>query len=151
MEIIRRHEGHTEVKTDRYWALGYYFETLDDKKKHQRREYLDWYGFMAQWSVLVIFVLFQIAFLVEWMVKNGLKYETPKSPSFTKSPTGKLGWLRNLQSFSTKVKWWLSKDVIQGWDWGTRGELVGGSVWTIWMLYLCIAKTGNGEYGVLFR
>jgi hypothetical protein len=146
MEFIRRHEGHTEVKTDRYWALGYYFETLNDKQKHQRREYLDWYGFMAQWSVLVIFVLFQIAFLVDWMLKNGLKYETPKSPSFTKSPTGKLGWLRNLQSLSTKLRWWMGKDVIRGWDWGTRGEWVGAGVWTIWMLYLCIAKTGNGKY-----
>jgi hypothetical protein len=144
MGYIRRHEGHHEVKTDQYWALGYYFESLDDKQKHQRREYLTWYGFMAQWSILAIFVLFQIAFLVNWTVKSGLRYETPKSPSFTKSPTGKLGWLRKLQSFSTKTKWWMSKDVIRGWDWGTRGEWIGTSVWTTWMLYLCIAKTGNG-------
>ncbi|KAH4927308.1 hypothetical protein HBI25_134560 [Parastagonospora nodorum] len=143
MHLIRRHEGHKEVKTDQYWAFGYYLETLNDKQKHQRREYLDWYGFVAQWSVLAIFVLFQIAFLIQWTAKSGLKYDAPKSPSFTKRPTGRLGWTRKLQNLSTKANWWMSKDVIRGWDWGTRGEWVGGSLWTIWLLYLCIAKTGN--------
>jgi hypothetical protein len=145
MDLIRRHEGHTEVKTDQYWAFGYYFETLNDAQKHQRREYLDWYGFVAQWSVLVIFVLFQVAFAVEWMVGSGLKYEQPKSPSFTKSPSGKLGWLRKLRSTFTNMKWWLGQDVLRGWNWGMRGEWIGASVWTVWLLYLCVANTGKGK------
>jgi hypothetical protein len=145
MDLIQRHEGHTEVKTDQYWAFGYYFESLNHEQKHQRREYLDWYGFVAQWSVLAIFVLFQVAFAVEWILKSGLKYEQPKSPSFTKSSAGKLGWLRKLKSTSTNMKWWLGQDVLRGWDWGTKGEWIGASVWTIWLLYLCVAKTGNGK------
>lgn len=144
MDFIRRHEGHKEVKTDQYWALGYYFETLNDQQKHQRREYLDWYGFVAQWSVLVIFALFQLSFFLGWLMNSGLKYEHPKSPSFTKGPEGK-SWLRSLRSVSARIKWWLSKDVIRGWAWGTRGEWVGGSIWTVWLLYLSIAKTGNGR------
>jgi hypothetical protein len=151
MDHIARHEGHTEVKTDQYWALGYYFETLDKDQKHQRREYLDWYGFVAQWSVLAIFVLFQVIFFLEWTMKSGLKYEQPKSPSFTKGSAGKLGWLQKLQSASTRMKWWMSKSIIRGWDWGTRGEWIGASIWTIWLLYLCIAKTGNGEMDVLLK
>ncbi|KAL5116848.1 hypothetical protein ACEQ8H_005200 [Pleosporales sp. CAS-2024a] len=143
MGFIQRHEGHSEVKSGRYWAFGYYFETLDHDQKHQRREYLDWYGFVAQWSVLAIFVLFQAAFLVEWLVKSGLKHDAPKSPSFHRRPAGKLGWLRKLQSVSTRAKWWMSKKMIAGWDWGTRGEWIGASIWMVWMLYLCIAKTGN--------
>jgi hypothetical protein len=146
MDHNRRHEGHTEVKTDHYWAFGYYFETLNDKQKHQRREYLDWYGFVAQWSVLAIFALFQIAFLIQWTAKGGPKYEAPESPSFTKRPTGKLGWLTKLQNLSTKVNWWMSEDIVRGWDWGTRGKWIGGTVWTIWSLYLCAAKTGIGDY-----
>jgi len=145
MDMFRRHEGHTEVKTDQYWALGYYFETLNDQQKHQRRDYLDRYGFAGQWSVLAVFALFQLSFFVNWMVSSGLQYERPKSPSFTKGPTDKFGWLRKVQSLSTKIKWWLGKDVLQGWDWGTRGEWVGGSVWAVWLLYLCVAKTGNGK------
>lgn len=149
MDLTRRHEGHTEVKTDQYWALGYYFETLDDKQKHQRREYLDWYGFVAQWSVLVIFVLFQVSFFLAWTVKSGLKYEQPKSPSFTKSPSGKLGWLKKLQALSTKFKWWTNKDIIRGWNWGSRAEWIGAGVWTTWLLYLCTANTGNGMHNTL--
>jgi hypothetical protein len=151
MDLIPRHEGHTEVKTDQYWAFGYYFESLNHEQKHQRREYLDWYGFVAQWSVLAIFVLFQVAFAVEWILKSGLKYEQPKSPSFTKSSTGKLGWLRRLKSTSTNMKWWMGQDVLRGWDWGSRGEWIGASVWTIWLLYLCIANTGNGKQSCMYK
>ncbi|CAO2653207.1 Nn.00g026180.m01.CDS01 [Neocucurbitaria sp. VM-36] len=143
MDILRRHEGHTEVKTDQYWAFGYYFETLDKTQKHQRREYLDWYGFVAQWSVLVIFALCQISFFIAWLVKSGLKYDRPKSPSFNKRLDGKLGWLRKLQSSTTRLEWWIRKDVIPGWNWGTRGEWLGASIWTVWLLYLCIAHTGK--------
>jgi hypothetical protein len=144
MDLFRRHEGHHEVKTDQYWAFGYSFETLDDNQKHQRRAYLDWYGFVAQWSVLVIFALFQIAFAMSWMMKSGLKYDQPKSPSFSKRPIGKLGWLRSFHSGCNKMLWWMRKDTIRGWNWGTRGEWIGATVWTVWLLYLCIAHTGNG-------
>lgn len=146
MDLLRRHGGHSEVKTDQYWALGYYFETLNDKQKHQRREYLDWYGFVAQWSVLLIFALFQISFFLTWLVKSGLRYDPPKSPSFNKRPEGKLGWLKVLQSRCTKLTWWLRKDVIRGWNWGTRGEWIGASLWTVWLFYLCVAHTGHGKY-----
>ena len=143
MDLIRRHEGHHEVKTDQYWALGYYFETLNDEQKHQRRNYLDWYGFVAQWSVLVIFALFQVGFAVSWLMKSGLKHDQPKSPSFNKRPFDKLGWLRGVQSGCDKMIWWMRKDVIKSWNWGTRGEWIGATVWTVWLLYLCIAHTGN--------
>jgi hypothetical protein len=145
MNFFRRHEGHHEVDKDKYWAFGYSFETLDEHQKHQRREYLDWYGFVAQWSVLVILALFQVCFVISWMIKSGLKYDTPKSPSFTKRPgSGKLGWLRSMQNSCTKMVWWMRKDIIRGWSWGTRGEWIGATVWTAWLLYLSVAHTGNG-------
>ncbi|KNG48467.1 metalloreductase fre8 [Stemphylium lycopersici] len=143
MALIWRHEGHHEVKTDQYWALGYYFETLNDEQKHQRRKYLDWYGFVAQWSVLVIFALFQVGFAVSWLMKSGLKHDQPKSPLSNKRPSDKLGWLRGLRSGCNKTTWWMQKDMIKGWNWGTRGEWIGATVWTMWLLYLCIAHTGN--------
>lgn len=141
MDLFRRHEGHTEVKTDQYWAFGYYFETLDDKQKHQRRDYLDWYGFVAQWSVLVIFALFQLSFYLRWVVNFGLKHERPKSPSFNKRPDARL--LVRFQSTCTRLLWWLNKDVVSGWSWGSRGEWCGATIWMIWLLYLCVANTGN--------
>lgn len=144
MDLFRRHEGHTEVKTDQYWALGYYFETLDDKQKHQRREYLDWYGFAAQWSVVVMMNLFQIGFFVAWVLRSSLKHDRPKSPSFNKRPDGKLGWLRSLQSVCNRTLWWMRKDVISNWNWGTRGECIGATGLSVWLLYLCVANTGRG-------
>ena len=146
MDLFQRHEGHTEVKSDKYWALGYYFETLNDEQKHQRREYLDWYGFAAQWSVLVVFALYQVSFFIAWVLKSGLNYERPKSPSFNKSTEGPLRWLKSLRSGCNNLVWWLQTDVIAGWNWGTRGEWVGATLWTVWLLYLCIAHTGNGTY-----
>ncbi|KAF1843014.1 uncharacterized protein K460DRAFT_367943 [Cucurbitaria berberidis CBS 394.84] len=143
MDFLRRHEGHNEVKTDRYWAFGYYFETLDKKQKHQRREYLEWYGFVAQWSVLAIFAAFQISFFLAWLVKSGLKYDPPKSPSFNKRSDGRLGWLRSLRNTGNRLLWWMRKDMIPGWNWGTRSEWIGASAWTVWLLYLCVAHTGK--------
>ena len=145
MDLIRRHEGHNEVKNDQYWAFGYYFETLNDEQKHQRRESLDYYGFVAQWSVLIIFVLFQISFFISWILRSALKYDQPKSPSFNKRHNGKLGWLRGIQSGCHRLMWWMRKDVISGWNWGTRGEWFGATFWTMWLLFLCIVQTGNGK------
>jgi hypothetical protein len=78
------------------------------------------------------------------VMKTGLKIDQPKSPSFTKRPKDRLGWLRSIQTGCSRMSWWMRKDVIRGWNWGTRGEWIGASVWTVWLMYLCIAHTGNG-------
>src|SRR5690348_8338542 len=118
MDLFRRHEGHHEVQTKSYWAFGYSFEPLDDKQKHLRRENLDYYGFAAQWSVLVIFALFQISFCIKWIITKGMRYEQPKSPSFNKSRQNTLGWLKSLHSRYARVAWWMQKDVVSRWNWG---------------------------------
>ncbi|KAJ4337931.1 hypothetical protein N0V87_004278 [Didymella glomerata] len=139
--LFRRHEGHHEVESKSYWAFGYSFEPLNDAQKHERRENLDYYGFAAQWSVLVVFALFQMSFGIRWIVTKGLRYEQPKSPSFNKGRENTLGWLKSLHSRYARMMWWMQKDVIKRWDWGTRGEWIGGTVWTVWLLYLCFVNT----------
>lgn len=145
MDLFRRHEGHHEVQSKSYWAFGYSFEPLNDEQKHQRRENLDYYGFAAQWSVLVVFALFQLSFGIRWIVSKGMRYEQPKSPSFNKGRENTLGWLKSLHSRYARVLWWMQKDVVSKWDWGTRGEWIGGTIWTIWLLYLCFVNTSPGE------
>jgi hypothetical protein len=147
MDLAPRHEGHHEVKTDQYWALGYSFEALNDAQKHQRRDYLDWYGFAAQWSVLLIFAGFQLVFFLNWIVNSALNNEHPKSPSFNKRPDGVARWLRGVHSRWSRMAWWMKKDLVKGWNWGTRGEWIGGLAWTAWLLYLCFAHTRPGEWG----
>jgi hypothetical protein len=146
MDLHPRHEGHTEVKTDQYWALGYSFETLSDEQKHQRREYLDWYGFTAQWSVLVVFAVIQGSIAISYLIQSGLKYDTPKSPSFSRRATSKLGWLRKLHSWGQQWRWWMRKSMLPWGNWGTRGEWIGASLWTVWLMYLCVAQTGKGGH-----
>ncbi|KAF1924540.1 uncharacterized protein M421DRAFT_72190 [Didymella exigua CBS 183.55] len=141
MDLFRRHNGHHEVDSKSYWAFGYSFAPLNDDQKQQRRESLDYYGFAAQWSVLLVFALFQMSFGIRWIVSKGMRYEQPKSPSFNKRRENALGWLNSLHSRYARIVWWMHKDVVRRWEWGTRGEWIGGTVWTAWLLYLCFVNT----------
>ncbi|KAF2845864.1 metalloreductase-like protein Fre8 [Plenodomus tracheiphilus IPT5] len=141
MDLFQRHKGHHEVEIGQYLGLGYYSVTLTDAQKHQRRETLDRYGFIAQWSVLVVFIVFQLGFLVSWVLRSGLEYDQPKSPSFNKRLGGKSSWLKSVQVIYSRTVWWMKKDIISGW--GTRGEWIGATAWTAWLLFLCITQTGK--------
>jgi hypothetical protein len=121
--------------------FGYEFATLNDEEKHARRVLLEYYPMIAQWSVLVVIVFFQISYLVSWVIRRGLNDERPRSPSFNKRGN-KWPWLRSGLQTSTKLRWWIRKDVVKGW--GTRAEWIGGGLWTVWLIYLCFAQTGNG-------
>lgn len=123
-------------------AFGYEFVTLDKDEKHARRLLLDLYPLVAQWSVLAVFAVFQLCFLLNWLVERGLEYERPRSPSFNKRLDGQWTWLRKSRQGWDRLVWWMKKDVIT--NWGTRAEWIGGGIWTVWLLCLCIVKTGNG-------
>lgn len=143
MDLIRRHAGHHEVEVGQYMGFGYYSVTLTEAQKHQRRETLDRYGFIAQWSVLVIFLLFQLGFFVAWILRSTTKNDPLKSPSFNKRPDARLFWLRRVQSICSRTVWWMNKDVVSGSNWGTRAEWIGATLWTLWLLVLCVAQTGK--------
>jgi hypothetical protein len=123
-------------------VLGYDFVTLDDAQKKSRRHLLELYPFVAQVSVLAVFALIQLCFFLSWISRRGLDYERPRSPSFTKRSDGNWTWLRKSLQGWDKMMWWMKKPVID--NWGTRGEWLGGGIWTVWLLYLCIVNTGNG-------
>jgi hypothetical protein len=122
--------------------FGYEFVTLDEDQKHARRRLLESYPVIAQFSALAIFALFQLCFFLSWLARRGLDYERPRSPSLTKRGDGRGTWLRKSRQTCEQARWWLKKSVIR--DWGTRGEWIGGAIWTFWLLYLCVAQTGNG-------
>jgi hypothetical protein len=123
-------------------VLGYDFVVLDDAQKKSRRHLLELYPFVAQVSVLAVFALVQLCFFLSWISRRGLDYERPRSPSFTKRSDGSWTWLRKSLQGWDKMMWWMKKPVID--NWGTRAEWLGGGIWTVWLLYLCIANTGNG-------
>jgi len=124
-------------------TFGYKFINLNDEQKKSRRELLEYYPFVAQVSVLLVFVLLQFGFFLSWLSKRGLDYERPRSPSIRKREDGTWTWLRKSQQGCDRMAWWLRRPLIA--NWGSRGEwLVGGS-WAAWLLFLCVVNTGNGE------
>lgn len=124
-------------------VFGYKIYIPGDDEKHEMRVLLDRYPLVAQWSVLIVFAGFQLFFLTSWLVNKGLEYERPRSPSFNKRLEGQWTWLRRSARAFNGLAWWARKDVINGW--GTRAEWIGGGLWTIWLLYLTVAPTGNSE------
>ncbi|KAF2001697.1 hypothetical protein P154DRAFT_553449 [Amniculicola lignicola CBS 123094] len=120
---------------------GYEFVNLNDDQKHARRRLLELYPAVAEWSVLVVIALFQLSFLLSWLLKYALEDERPGSPSFSKRVSGSAAWLKNARQHWARLRWWARKPVMR--NWGSRGEWIFGSLWAVWLLYLCVVDTGN--------
>lgn len=123
-------------------VFGYEFVTLDDPQKHQRRVLLDHYSSVAQWSALVIPVFYLLRLCLSKGAKQGQNHGRPRSPSFNKTPDGQGNLMYEARRLWTQSKWWMKEEVIP--NWGTRGEWLGAGAWTMWLLYLSVANTGNG-------
>ncbi|KAF2744818.1 hypothetical protein M011DRAFT_448634 [Sporormia fimetaria CBS 119925] len=122
-------------------VFGYAFIDLDDDQKRARRALLDFYPIVAELSALVVLALFQTSFAISWFVGKALHQGRPKSPSFDKPSPGQSSWPRRARRFTEGLRWSLRKPVVN--NWGTRGEWVVAAVWTAWLLYLCVVKTGD--------
>ncbi|KAH7135705.1 ferric reductase NAD binding domain-containing protein [Dendryphion nanum] len=121
-------------------AFGYEFVTLNQEQKHARRVLLEYYPKIAQVSVLLVVALFQLTFFISWFAKRG--QSEPGSPSLSKAKE-KWGFLKGFRRGLTSMKWWLKKPLISAWDCGSRGDWAFGSIWTLWLLTLCLLQTGN--------
>ena len=122
-------------------AFGYEFVTLTELEKEQRRYLLGLYPTIAQWSALGVFVFCQLYFLLSWFAERSA-LERPKSPFGRPGKIKSQTWIRKLQQTFQRASWWAGKSVRRGW--GTRGEWIAGSAWTVWLLFLSIHNTGNG-------
>lgn len=128
----------------------YRFVDLTDEGKHQRRERLDWYGQLAQLSVLVPLLLIQILFLASW-----LRRKLSRQDAFDQTPSSPYAKRLNAeQRFNSKdiarrwriFLWWCGDAVdLAGFPLGTKGELLGAVIWTAWLLMLSFAQTGDGK------
>lgn len=124
-------------------VFGYAFLDLDDEQKHARRVLLEYYPVVAQLSVLVIFAIFLVSFFLSWTAGRVLHHERPRSPLFGRRSAERWTWLRTSRQSFRRLRWWMSKPVMR--NWGTRGEWIIGGMWTVWLLYLCVVRTGNGN------
>ncbi|KAF2275094.1 uncharacterized protein EI97DRAFT_434662 [Westerdykella ornata] len=122
-------------------AFGYAFVNLDEQHKHARRILLDYYPVVAQLSVLVILGLFQLSIILGWLLRRFQVSERSRSPSLSKRFSRNTLWVRRFQHALETLRWWMRKPVMT--ECGTRGEWILGGLWTVWLLYLCVAQTGN--------
>ncbi len=130
----------------------YQFLTLDKAAKESRRHVLNRYGFIAHASVLIpllVFFLYRAGkSLARKLRHNHTPYSAvPGSPALKRQRQNASGsWAVAVR----KAAWWLEDDInFLGRNWGQRGELVFGYVWTLWLLFLCVNGTGNGESSTL--
>ncbi|KAI1812190.1 ferric reductase like transmembrane component [Poronia punctata] len=127
----------------------YQFIDLDDEQKQERRHTLDRYGLIAQLSVLVPIGLVLLYRLIKWTLAkaSGSRSGRGTYSAVPGSPTLKHRRLKPTGSWKTrgrKLAWWLGDDfVVFGWNLGSRDTVIGGAIWTVWLLVLCVLETGD--------
>jgi len=129
----------------------YEFVDLTDAQKQHRRVLLDAYGLVAQASAGVVLILIQVYFLAQWLrqKRSGSDdLDVPSSPSLKQSRSQIGGRLntRAVAQWWRRFTWWCGDSVkCMGSDLGTNGQITAAVAWTVWLLYLSFAETGNGE------
>ena len=120
----------------------YHFIDLDKEQLQRRRFLLDNYGQLAQASILLLPLIYQLSVGLRLLVtrfNRQIRYRPVKqhqSPVATRfrqnQSVGKVwSWQR--------LQWWLQDEIAPGWE--TRKEwLIAGS-WTAWLLILIIKDT----------
>lgn len=125
----------------------YRFVDLTDEQRHERRELLDYYGLLAQVSVLVPLLVIQVFFLASW-----LKRKIAPQCGFDQAPSSPYAKRSHAeQRFQVSKRWriflwWCGDSVhVAGVHVGTKGELLGAASWTAWLLLLSFLQTGDGK------
>ena len=123
----------------------YSFVNLDDEQTARRRHLLDWYGQLAQLSILLLPLVYYLSRGIRLIAT---RIGAPKSDRFRKdrqSPVVSRFDEGSRGSLWGRVRWTLDDEILQGW--GTSKECGIAVLWAIWMLMLAVRETGNGEWG----
>ncbi|KAL3426270.1 ferric reductase like transmembrane component [Phlyctema vagabunda] len=121
----------------------YHFVDLSKEELNDRRVLLDRYGVYAQLSALAPILAFQLYRLGNWVSserrRTKVAYsEVPTSPALKQLRNSSSGVLvRKWRS----TLWWLEGEVAP--SWGLRGHWIAAGAWTLWLLFLCIHRTGD--------
>ena len=121
------------------------FIDLNDQQKLERRQYLDFYATLAQFSILLPISILQLYFLGRWVLEK-LSREIPISPSSKKQlPSQSSRIIARLRAFSRTTLWKAGSEVsLWGYE-ATILESVAVAVYTALLLGLCTVQTQGGE------
>ncbi|KAF2214590.1 hypothetical protein CERZMDRAFT_110214 [Cercospora zeae-maydis SCOH1-5] len=124
----------------------YKFVDLSKEQQHERRELLDFYGLAAQCSIILpLFAIgvLHVASTCRRLWPRGT-LETPASP-YVKAVRKANGLtIANVQNRWRRAAWWSGDPVhVFGYHVGTKGEMLWGTTWTVWLLVLTFLDTGD--------
>jgi hypothetical protein len=134
--------------------FGYSFIDLSKSQKHARREALDLHALIAQVSVGIVLALIQLYFLLVWIsgrFGDSNEEERPSSPYAKHEDSVRRGKaLGKAREIRRRVVWWCGDDLGLGLG-VKRGEVLIGAIWAIWLGFLCVQGTGEGERSISFN
>jgi len=122
----------------------YHFVNLTSEQKHERRHLLDLYASIAQISVIAVIAIIQLYYLLSWISNRFRKEDTegsPPSSPYIKARSGSTTALAKAKHFLNQVKWWSGQEIYPGF--GTKGKWMLGAVWTLWLLFCSMHRTGD--------
>lgn len=124
----------------------YQFVDLTDAQKVSRRTLLDTYGLVAQTSAGVVLIVIQLYFVAQWTRRQQSGSDVPSSPTLKHLPKGNRLDIQAIERWWRRLEWWSGDSlVVFSVDCGTKGQVTAATCWTIWLLVLCFAETGNGK------
>ncbi|KAI8960352.1 hypothetical protein F5Y11DRAFT_358536 [Daldinia sp. FL1419] len=125
----------------------YQIFALEDAQKHARRQSLDRHAAYAQLSALIPIGLVLLYRLGVFMLRRVSPYQpvaysaVPSSPGLKHERQSAVGSWRGAVR---RVRWWLGDEVVVlGVNLGQRDQIVFGSLWAGWLVFLCFEGTGN--------
>ena len=127
----------------------YHFTNLSEAQKYQRRYLLDWYGSLAQISVILPLLVIQCYFCSRWVSRRwrrNAELEVPSSPRAKRERAGGYSYARSLKTNARKIAWWAGDSAdVRDYHLGSKGEVLGAILWAAWLLLLCFLQTGDGK------
>ncbi|KAK6431848.1 hypothetical protein LTR95_011990 [Oleoguttula sp. CCFEE 5521] len=128
------------------WPYRFSFDLSDNEKSHMRGT-LDWYGFVAQTSVLLSLLAVQLFHIINALSDRRRRdaFSTvPSSPRLKHGQSGLGGSPRTLQQRLRMFMWWASEDLdLMGVHLGSKGGVSAATAWGAWLLLLCFLETGD--------
>ncbi|SMR50947.1 unnamed protein product [Zymoseptoria tritici ST99CH_1E4] len=129
---------------------------LTDEQKHLRRQKLDAYGQLAQFSALVPLLVVLLFSLVTYSKRKFWSdndiLEPPSSPYIKHRRTGLRAKARTVEISWRRFVWWCGGEVRVGrWAMGRKGDVLGGVAWGLWLAYLSVVETGDDYFHLTKR
>lgn len=125
-------------------AWPWHFVDLTHPQAEARRILLDRYGRYSQLSPAIPILMYNLYRLAVWVrserQRSKVQYSAvPTSPSLKKHRESQAGIV---DAWWRRVVWWLDGESVLG---GERKFWLLSVVWTVWLLFLSIYKTGDGS------